>query len=75
MDGSKQGLPVHHHLPEFTQSHVHRVGDSILPSHPLLALSLPALNIFQHQGLKLAIVCVHLSLICSKFQGAYHGPS
>ena len=75
MDGSAPGLPVHHHLPEFTQIQVHQVGDAIQPSHPLLALSLPALNIIQHQGLKLAIVCVHLSLICSKFQGAYHGPS
>ena len=36
------GLPVHHQLPEFTQTHVHRVGDAIQPSHPLLSPSPPA---------------------------------
>ena len=35
------GLPVHHQLPEFTQTHVHRVGDAIQPSHPLLSPSPP----------------------------------
>ena len=35
MNRSTPGLPVHHHLPEFTQNHVHRVGDAIQPSHPL----------------------------------------
>ena len=35
MNRSMPGLPVHHHLPEFTQTHVHRVGDAIQPSHPL----------------------------------------
>ena len=35
------GLPVHHQLPEFTQTHVHRVGDAIQPSHPLILLLLP----------------------------------
>ena len=44
-------LPVHHKLPEFTQTHVHRVGDAIQPSHPLSSPSLPALNPSQHQGL------------------------
>ena len=34
MNRSTPGLPVHHHLPEFTQTHVHRVGDAIQPSHP-----------------------------------------
>ena len=51
MNRSTPGLPVHHKLPEFTQTHVHRVGDAILPSHPLLSPSLPALNLSQHQGL------------------------
>ena len=37
MNRSMPGLPVHHHLPEFTQTHVHRVGDAIQPSHPLLS--------------------------------------
>ena len=45
------GLPVHHQLPEFTQTHVHWVGDAIQPSHPLLSPSPPALNLSQHQGL------------------------
>ena len=39
MDSSTQGLPVHHQLPEFTQTHVHWVGDAIQPSHPLVPLS------------------------------------
>ena len=51
MDHSTPGLPVHHQLPEFTQTHVHQVGGAIQPSHPLLSLSLPALNPSQHQGL------------------------
>ena len=48
---SMPGLPVHHQLPEFTQTHVHCLGDAIQPSHPLSSLSPPALNLFQHQGL------------------------
>ena len=39
------GLPVHHQLLEFTQTHVHRLGDAIQPSHPLLSLSPPASNL------------------------------
>ena len=42
MDCSTPGLPVHHQLPEFTQTHVHRVGDAIQPSHPLSSPSPPA---------------------------------
>ena len=45
------GFPVPHQLPELTQTHVHRVGDTIQPSHPLLSPSPPALNLSQHQGL------------------------
>ena len=48
---STPGLLVHHHLPEFTQTHVHGVGDAIQPSHPLSSPSPPALNLSQHQGL------------------------
>ena len=48
---STPGLPVHHHLLEFTQTHVHRVSDAIQPSHPLSSPSPPALNLSQHQGL------------------------
>ena len=42
MNRSTPGLPVHHHLPEFTQTHVHRVSDAIQPSHPLSSPSPPA---------------------------------
>ena len=48
---SMPGLPVHHQLPEFTQTHVHWVGDAIQPSHPLSSPSPPAPNPSQHQGL------------------------
>ena len=51
MNHSRPGLPVHHQLPEFTQTHVHWVSDAIQPSHPLLSPSPPALNLSQHQGL------------------------
>ena len=51
MSCSTPGLPVHHQLPEFTQTHVHRVSDAIQPSHPLSSPSPPALNLSQHQGL------------------------
>ena len=51
MNHSTPGLPVHHHLPEFTQTHVHWVGDAIQPCHPLLFPFPPAFNLSQHQGL------------------------
>ena len=51
MNCSTPGLPVHHQLLESTQTHVHRVGDAIQPSHPLSSPSLSALNLSQHQGL------------------------
>ena len=51
MNHSMPGLPVHHQLPEFTQTHVHRVSDAIQPSHPLSSLSPPAPNPSQHQSL------------------------
>ena len=50
MNRSMPGLPVHHQLPEFTQTHVHRVSDAIQPSHPLSSPS-PALSPSQHQRL------------------------
>ena len=49
--GTPPGLPVHQHLTEFTQTHVHRVGDAIQLSHPLSSPSPPAPNPSQHQGL------------------------
>ena len=51
IDCSTPGLPVHHQLPEFTQTHVHRVGDAIQPSHPRSSPSPPAPNPSQHQSL------------------------
>ena len=51
MNRSTPGLPVHHQLPEFTQTHVHRFSDAIQPSHPLSSPSPPALNPSQHQSL------------------------
>ena len=51
MDCSTPGLPVHHQLPELTQTHVHWVSDTIQPSHPLLSPSPPAPNLSQYQGL------------------------
>ena len=51
MKCSTPGLPVHHQLLEFTQTHVHQVSDAIQPSHPLSSPSPPAPNPFQHQSL------------------------
>ena len=62
MDLSMPGFSVHHQLPEFTQTHVHWVGDVIQPSHPLSPPSPPAFNLSQHQGL--------FQWVCSSHQGA-----
>ena len=51
MDHSMPGLPIHQQLPEFTQTHVHQVGDAIQPSHPLSSPFPQAFNLSQHQGL------------------------
>ena len=51
MNHSMPGLPVHYQLPEFTQTHVHWVGDAIQPSHPPSSPSPPPLILSQHQGL------------------------
>ena len=45
MDCSTPGFPVHHQLPELTQTHVHQVGNAVQPSHPLSSPSLPAFNL------------------------------
>ena len=50
MNHSTPGLPVHYQLPEFTQTHIHRVSDAIQPSHPLSSPSPPAPNPSQHQS-------------------------
>ena len=51
MNCSMPGLPVHHHFPEFTQTHIHQVDDAIQPSHSLSSPSPPAFNLSQYQGL------------------------
>ena len=51
LNRSTPGIPVHHQLPKFTQTHVHWVCDAIQPSHPLSSPSPPAFNLSQHQGL------------------------
>jgi len=51
MNRSMPGLPVNHQLPEFTQTHIHRVSDAIQPSHPVSSPSPPAPNPSQHQSL------------------------
>ena len=51
MDYSTSGLPIHHHLLEFTQTHVHWVADAIQPSHPLLSPSPPYFSLSQYHGL------------------------
>ena len=50
MDCSTPGFPVHHQVPELTQTHVHRVSDAIRLSHPLSSPSPPAFNLSQNQG-------------------------
>ena len=65
MDCSTPGFPVHHQLPELTQTHVHRVSDAIQPSHPLLPPSPPALSLSQHQGLSVLLHSFfHLVCFC-----------
>ena len=68
MNRSMPGLPVHHQLPEFTQSHVHWIGDAIQPSHPLLSPSPPALNLSQHQGLFRWVSSLHQVAKVLEFQ-------
>ena len=51
MNRSTPGLTVHHQFLEFAQTHIHRIGDAIQPSHPLSCPSSPAPNPSQHQGL------------------------
>ena len=59
MDCSTPGFPVLHQLLELAQTHVHRVGDAIQPSHPLSSLSPPAFNLSQPQGLFLWVSSLH----------------
>ena len=74
MDCSPRGFPVHHQLPEPTQTHVHWVSDAIQPSHPLLSPSPPALNLSQHQGLFRWVSSSHQVAKVLAFQ-LQHSPS
>ena len=67
-----QEFTVHHHLPEFTQTHVHRVSDAIEPSHPLLSPSPPALNPSQHQSLFQWVSSLHEVAKVLEFQPQHH---
>ena len=71
MGCSTPGLPVYHQLPEFTQTHVHWVGDAIQPSHPLLTPSSPALNLSQHQSLFKWVSSLHQVAKVLEFQLQY----
>ena len=68
MDCSTPGLPVHHQLPELTQTHVHRVGEAIQPAHPLLPPSPPTFNLSQHQGLFQLVSSLHQVAKVLEFQ-------
>ena len=59
VDCSMPGFPVHHQFPELAQTHVHRVGDAIQPSHPLSSPSTTTFNLSQHQGLFQWISSLH----------------
>ena len=71
MNRSTPGLPVHHQLPEFTQTHVHQVGDAIQPSH-LSSPSPPAPSPSQHQGLFQWVNSSHEVAKVLEFQLQYH---
>ena len=72
MNCSTPGLPVHHHLLEFTQIHVHGVGDAIQPSHPLLSPFPPAPNPSQHQSLFQWVNSSHEVAKVLEFQLEHH---
>ena len=69
---SMPGLPVHHQLPEFTQTHVYQVGDAIQPSHPLSSPSPPAPNPSQHQSLFQKLNSLHEVAKVLEFQFQHH---
>ena len=68
MDCSTPGLPVHHQLLEFTQTHVHWVGDAIQTYHPLSSPSPPTFNLSQHQRLFQGVTSSHQVAQVSEFQ-------
>ena len=68
VDCSMPGFPVHHQLPEPTQTHVHWVGDAIQPSHSLLSPTPPTFNLSQHQALFKWVSSLHQVAKLLKFQ-------
>ena len=68
MNCSNPGLPVHHQLPEFTQTHVHGVSDGVQPLYPLSSPSPPALNLYQQQGLFKWVSSLHQVAKVLEFQ-------
>ena len=68
MESSMPGLPVYHQLPEFTQTHVHWVGDVIQPSHPLSSPSPPTFSLSQHQDLFKWVSSLHQVAKVLEFQ-------
>jgi len=68
MNHSTPGLPVHHQLLEFTQTHVHQVGDAIQPSHPLSSPFTPTPNPSQYQGLFQSVNSLHQVAKVLEFQ-------
>jgi len=72
MNRSTPGLPVHHQLLEFTQTHVHLVSDAIQPSHPLSSPSPPAPNPSQHQSLFQWVNSLHEVAEVLEFQLQHH---
>ena len=72
MNHSTPGLPVHHQLPEFTQTHAHQASDAIQPSHPLSSLSPPAPNPFQYQSLFQWVNSSHEVAKVLEFQVQHH---
>ena len=68
MDCNTSGLPVHHQLPELTQTHVLGISDAIQPSHPLSPPSPPAFNLFQYKGLFQWVSSLHQVAKVLEFQ-------
>ena len=72
MNCSTPDFPVHHHLLELIQTHVHRVGEAIQPSHPMWSPSPPAFNLSQHQGLFKWVSSLHQVAKVLQFQLQHH---
>ena len=68
MNRSMPGFPVHHQLLELAQTHVHKVSDTIQPSHPLSSPFLPAFSLAQHQGLFKSVDSSHQVAKVLEFQ-------